>query len=384
MDIKVKDLGDAVNQLTQIENTISDVANLLQLQRGMITASFTSKLKVLAEVFTFPKGDLEQQEQNTSIDLNKTSTFQIQKGLENLISNYGLIDILLDLENEVKGIETTVKLNFSESPDLDNVLAKIEGIRSKLQAQKQSVTTFLKEVAQGALPPSFSKFVFSVAQCLSKLLAIGEKQYRVSYTLSPYNGCLLYAAYIELRNLERAVPEGESSEVVPKTYITLLWYVDAVAKHSDVHIALAYNWEPAEVLFTDGSVKLASTSDANSVVESLIRGERIKVRETTGVTPSTVQTLKGKLSSLSVEPDRITATVYNMKEPSIETKLYMSIPKLFGAGAKYTGAVTGNKMIFDLLTPSGVKKYTDDEVREFTTWGLTTQQVYKIAAILLS
>ena len=181
-----------------------------------------------------------------------------------------------------------------------------------------------------------------------------------------------------------SVPEGESSEVVPKTYITLLWYVDAVAKHSDVHIALAYNWEPAEVLFTDGSVKLASTSDANSVVESLIRGERIKVRETTGVTPSTVQTLKGKLSSLSVEPDRITATVYNMKEPSIETKLYMSIPKLFGAGAKYTGAVTGNKMIFDLLTPSGVKKYTDDEVREFTTWGLTTQQVYKIAAILLS
>lgn len=384
MDIKVKDLGDAVNQLTQIENTISDVANLLQLQRGMITASFTSKLKVLAEVFTFPKGDLEQQKQNTSIDLSKTSTFQIQKGLENLISNYGLIDILLDLENEIKGIETTVKLNFSESPDLDSVLAKIEGIRSKLQAQKQSVTTFLKEVAQGALPPSFSKFIFSVAQCLSKLFAIGEKQYKVSYTLSPYNGCLLYAAYIELRSLERAVPESESSEVIPKTYITLLWYVDAVAKHSDVHIALTYNWEPAEVLFTDGSVKLASTSDANSVVESLIRGERIEVRETTGVTPSPVQSLKGKLSSLSVEPDRITAAVYNMKESSIETTLYMSIPKLFGAGAKYTGAVTGNKMIFDLLTPSGVKKYTDDEVREFTTWGLTTQQVYKIAAILLS
>lgn len=381
MDVKVKDLGDAVNQLTQIENTISDIANLLQLQKSMVTASFTNKLKVLAEVFTFPKGDLEP-ERNTSIDLSKANPLQVQKGLENLISNYGLMDMLLDLESQVKGITTYVQLNFADAVDLPQVLAKVEGIRTKLQAQKQSVVSFLKEVAKGALPPSFSKFVFSIAQTLSKLLSIEENRYKVSYTLVPYNDSLMYAAYIELRNLERNVPQNEELEVVPKTYITLLWLIDTPSSHSDVHVALTYNWQPADELFTNGSIKLGSTSDATSVVESLIRGERIAVKDQKTAEP--VVTLRGRISSLSVEPDRIEATVYSMKEPSIQTKLYMSIPKLFGTGAKYTGVATGNKMIFDLVSRGESRRYTDDEIREFMSWGLELQQVYKIEAILLS
>lgn len=381
MDVKVKDLGDAVNQLTQIENTISDIANLLQLQKSMVTASFTNKLKVLAEVFTFPKGDLEP-ERNTSIDLSKVNPLQVQKGLENLISNYGLMDMLLDLESQVNGITTYVQLNFADAVDLPQVLAKVEGIRTKLQAQKQSVVSFLKEVAKGALPPSFSKFVFSIAQTLSKLLSIEENRYKVSYTLTPYGDSLMYAAYIELRNLERNVPQNEELEVVPKTYITLLWLIDTSSSHSDVHVALTYNWQPADELFTNGSIKLGSTSDATSVVDSLIREERIAVKDQKTAEP--VVTLRGRISSLSVEPDHVEATVYSMKEPSIQTKLYMSIPKLFGTGAKYTGAVTGNKMVFDLVSRGESRRYTDDEIREFMSWGLELQQVYKIEAILLS
>lgn len=381
MDVKVKDLGDAVNQLTQIENTISDIANLLQLQKSMVTASFTNKLKVLAEVFTFPKGDLEP-ERNTSIDLSKANPLQVQKGLENLISNYGLMDMLLDLESQVKGITTYVQLNFADAVDLPQVLAKVEGIRTKLQAQKQSVVSFLKEVAKGALPPSFSKFVFSIAQTLSKLLSIEENRYKVSYTLTPYGDSLMYAAYIELRNLERNVPQNEELEVVPKTYITLLWLIDTSSSHSDVHVALTYNWQPADELFTNGSIKLGSTSDATSIVDSLIREERIAVKDQKTAEP--VVTLRGRISSLSVEPDHVEATVYSMKEPSMQTKLYMSIPKLFGTGAKYTGTVTGNKMVFDLISRGESKRYTDDEIREFMSWGLELQQVYKIETILLS
>lgn len=381
MDVKVKDLGDAVNQLTQIENTISDIANLLQLQKSMVTASFTNKLKVLAEVFTFPKGDLEP-ERNTSIDLSNANTLQVQKGLENLISNYGLMDMLLDLESQVKGITTYVQLNFADAVDLPQVLAKVEGIRTKLQAQKQSVVSFLKEVAKGALPPSFSKFVFSIAQTLSKLLSIEENRYKVSYTLTPYDDSLMYAAYIELRSLERNVPQNEELEVVPKTYITLLWLIDTSSSHSDVHIALTYNWQPAGELFTNGSIKLGSTSDATSVVDSLIREERIAVKDQKTAEP--VVTLRGRISSLSVEPDHVEATVSSMKEPSVQTKLYMSIPKLFGTGARYTGAVTGNKMVFDLVSRGESKRYTDDEIREFMSWGLELQQVHKIEAILLS
>lgn len=382
MDIKVKDLGDAVNQLTQIENTVSDIANLLQLQKNMVTASLTNKLHVLAEVFTFPKGDLEV-EQNTGVDLNKANTLYVQRGLENLIANYGLMDMLLDLENQVKGIETLVKLNFANAVDLTQVLAKLEGVKTKLQAQKQSVIAFLTEVAKGALPPSFSKFVFSIAQTLNKLLLIGENQYRVSYTLLPYNDSLMYAAYIELRNLRRNTPQSEELEIVPKLYITVLWLIDTTSNHSDVHIALTYAWQPADELFTNGSTKLASTADATSVVDSFIRGERIEVKNITN-DAKPITTLRGRISSLSVEPDRIEATVYSMKEPSIQTKLYMSIPKLFGAGAKYTGAVTGNKMVFDLITRGSSDRYTDDELREFLSWGLELQQVYKIEAILLS
>lgn len=381
MDVKVKDLGDAVNQLTQIENTISDIANLLQLQKSMVTASFTNKLKVLAEVFTFPKGDLEP-ERNTSIDLSNANTLQVQKGLENLISNYGLMDMLLDLESQVKGITTYVQLNFADAVDLPQVLAKVEGIRTKLQAQKQSVVSFLKEVAKGALPPSFSKFVFSIAQTLSKLLSIEENRYKVSYTLTPYDDSLMYAAYIELRSLERNVPQNEELEVVPKTYITLLWLIDTSSSHSDVHIALTYNWQPAGELFTNGSIKLGSTSDATPVVDSLIREERIAVKDQKTAEP--VVTLRGRISSLSVEPDHVEATVSSMKEPSVQTKLYMSIPKLFGTGARYTGAVTGNKMVFDLVSRGESKRYTDDEIREFMSWGLELQQVHKIEAILLS
>lgn len=381
MDVKVKDLGDAVNQLTQIENTISDIANLLQLQKSMVTASFTNKLKVLAEVFTFPKGDLEP-ERNTSIDLSNANTLQVQKGLENLISNYGLMDMLLDLESQVKGITTYVQLNFADAVDLPQVLAKVEGIRTKLQAQKQSVVSFLKEVAKGALPPSFSKFVFSIALTLSKLLSIEENRYKVSYTLTPYDDSLMYAAYIELRSLERNVPQNEELEVVPKTYITLLWLIDTSSSHSDVHIALTYNWQPADELFTNGSIKLGSTSDATSVVDSLIREERIAVKDQKTAEP--VVTLRGRISSLSVEPDHVEATVSSMKEPSVQTKLYMSIPKLFGTGARYTGAVTGNKMVFDLVSRGESKRYTDDEIREFMSWGLELQQVHKIEAILLS
>lgn len=381
MDVKVKDLGDAVNQLTQIENTISDIANLLQLQKSMVTASFTNKLKVLAEVFTFPKGDLEP-ERNTSIDLSNANTLQVQKGLENLISNYGLMDMLLDLESQVKGITTYVQLNFADAVDLPQVLTKVEGIRTKLQAQKQSVVSFLKEVAKGALPPSFSKFVFSIALTLSKLLSIEENRYKVSYTLTPYDDSLMYAAYIELRSLERNVPQNEELEVVPKTYITLLWLIDTSSSHSDVHIALTYNWQPADELFTNGSIKLGSTSDATSVVDSLIREERIAVKDQKTAEP--VVTLRGRISSLSVEPDRVEATVSSMKEPSVQTKLYMSIPKLFGTGARYTGAVTGNKMVFDLVSRGESKRYTDDEIREFMSWGLELQQVHKIEAILLS
>ena len=86
MDIKVKDLGDAVNQLTAIENTIADIMNLLKLQKTTVTASLESKLKILSEVFYFQKPDQVEILDHVDIDLSKVS-LKIQESLKNLIAD---------------------------------------------------------------------------------------------------------------------------------------------------------------------------------------------------------------------------------------------------------------------------------------------------------
>lgn len=376
MDVKIKDLGDAVNQLTQIENTIADIANLLQLQKTMVTTSAKKKLQTLAETFTFPKGDLDSKP-ITPIDLNKAKALKIQKGLENLISDYRLMDMLVDLEAQVKDIETAIKLGFSDALEVPEVLAQIEGIKTKLKVQKQSVIAFLNELSKGALPPSFSKFVFTLTQALSKNLALTEDQSKVSYTLSAFNDSLLYAAYIELRKIERDVPSDEN-DLISKVYLVLLWYLEPTSNHSDVRFALSYELVPAEELFESG-IKLLSTSDTLAVLDSILRGERFKISN-----EKAPQGLKGKIKELNVEPEQIIVTVYSMKEPSLQTNLYKSIPKLFGIGAKFNGVVSGNKMTFDLIARGEVKPYTNDQVAEFQTWGLSYEQIKKIETILMS
>ena len=116
MDIKVKDLGDAVNQLTAIENTIADIMNLLKLQKTTVTASLESKLKILSEVFYFQKPDQVEILDHVDIDLSKVS-LKIQESLKNLINKYALIEMLTDLENQVKGIESNIKVNFLNDPN---------------------------------------------------------------------------------------------------------------------------------------------------------------------------------------------------------------------------------------------------------------------------
>lgn len=381
MDIKVKDLGDAVNQLTAIENTIADIMNLLKLQKTTVTASLESKLKILSEVFYFQKPDQVEILDHVDIDLSKVS-LKIQESLKNLINKYALIEMLTDLENQVKGIESNIKVNFLNDPNLDEVLAKVEGVKTKIKVQKQNVIDFLNQLAQGSLPSSFTKFVFSVAENISKLMAIKPNSYQVQYTLSTYQGSLLYGAYIHLKNLKKDVEGLNRIEVVPDLYLTLLWLLDSTNGNSKVRLALTYEWQPPSDLFNVGNVEITSTTQANQLLDSLLRGENISLKTKDLVEDQDID-LQKKIISLSVDPDCIQVKVRSLKDKRLQTKLYMSIPKLFGQGTQYTASVDGNTMSFYVKGIPTIKYYTDDELREFLSWGLTLNQIDRIETILL-
>ena len=381
MDIKVKDLGDAVNQLTAIENTIADIMNLLKLQKTTVTASLESKLKILSEVFYFQKPDQVEILDHVDIDLSKVS-LKIQESLKNLINKYALIEMLTDLENQVKGIETSIKVNFLNDPNLSEVLAKLEGVKTKIKVQKQNVIDFLNQLAQGSLPSSFTKFVFSVAENISKLVAIKPNSYQVQYTLSTYQGSLLYGAYIHLKNLKKDVEGLNRIEVVPDLYLTLLWLLDSTNGNSKVRLALTYEWQPPSDLFNVSNVEITSTTQANQLLDSLLRGENISLKTKDLIEDQNID-LQKKIISLSVDPDCIQVKVRNLKDKKLQTKLYMSIPKLFGQGTQYTASVDGNTMSFYVKGIPTIKYYTDDELREFLSWGLTLNQIDRIETILL-
>ena len=381
MDIKVKDLGDAVNQLTAIENTIADIMNLLKLQKTTVTASLESKLKILSEVFYFQKPDQVEILDHVDIDLSKVS-LKIQESLKNLINKYALIEMLTDLENQVKGIESNIKVNFLNDPNLDEVLAKVEGVKTKIKVQKQNVIDFLNQLAQGSLPSSFTKFVFSVAENISKLVAIKPNSYQVQYTLSTYQGSLLYGAYIHLKNLKKDVEGLNRIEVVPDLYLTLLWLLDSTNGNSKVRLALTYEWQPPSDLFNVGNVEITSTTQANQLLDSLLRGENISLKTKDLVEDQDID-LQKKIISLSVDPDCIQVKVRSLKDKRLQTKLYMSIPKLFGQGTQSTASVDGNTMSFYVKGIPTIKYYTDDELREFLSWGLTLNQIDRIETILL-
>ena len=381
MDIKVKDLGDAVNQLTAIENTIADIMNLLKLQKTTVTASLESKLKILSEVFYFQKPDQVEILDHVDIDLSKVS-LKIQESLKNLINKYALIEMLTDLENQVKGIETSIKVNFLNDPNLSEVLAKLEGVKTKIKVQKQNVIDFLNQLAQGSLPSSFTKFVFSVAENISNLVAIKPNSYQVQYTLSTYQGSLLYGAYIHLKNLKKDVEGLNRIEVVPDLYLTLLWLLDSTNGNSKVRLALTYEWQPPSDLFNVSNVEITSTTQANQLLDSLLRGENISLKTKDLIEDQNID-LQKKIISLSVDPDCIQVKVRNLKDKKLQTKLYMSIPKLFGQGTQYTASVDGNTMSFYVKGIPTIKYYTDDELREFLSWGLTLNQIDRIETILL-
>ena len=193
---------------------------------------------------------------------------------------------------------------------------------------------------------------------------------------------MLYGAYIHLKNLKKDVEGLNRIEVVPDLYLTLLWLLDSTNGNSKVRLALTYEWQPPSDLFNVSNVEITSTTQANQLLDSLLRGENISLKTKDLVEDQDID-LQKKIISLSVDPDCIQVKVRSLKDKRLQTKLYMSIPKLFGQGTQYTASVDGNTMSFYVKGIPTIKYYTDDELREFLSWGLTLNQIDRIETILL-
>ena len=169
---------------------------------------------------------------------------------------------------------------------------------------------------------------------------------------------------------------------MPDLYLTLLWLLDSTNGNSKVRLALTYEWQPPSDLFNVSNVEITSTTQANQLLDSLLRGENISLKTKDLIEDQNID-LQKKIISLSVDPDCIQVKVRNLKDKKLQTKLYMSIPKLFGQGTQYTASVDGNTMSFYVKGTPSINYYTDDELREFLSWGLSLNQIDRIETILL-
>lgn len=392
MDIKFRSLNEAQRFIDELGLEIADIEQLLDQQQEQVQAS-VKQLKVLAESFNLVFNDSSN---NSVTKLNLSNDkVKVPGGVKNLKTNYALLQELIAKEEALANSETVILLTFKDDPKTKPLLNKIQQLKVKVSKEKEQIIAFLNDIATSTVPPSFNKYVFSVAQSIVDHISITEDQYDVYYYLTTVDNCLLYSAFIELRDVVNS--EGEQINVL---YIALHWRVGSDKVEQSMRLSLSYAWSDPVELFNDSRLIVTSVANAVATADKMLEAEDFAVD--VGVQPlskklkqgiklnqidlSTLN-LQGKIKKLEVEPDEIVVTLNRQPKEQlreVQAQVYLGVQKFFVRGTKLRMSVSSNGLTLKFVVTNYTqgKQFSSQDIEYFKSWGLTERQIKKIEVIL--
>ena len=393
MDIKFRSLNEAERFVDELGLEISDIEKLLDQQQDQVQAS-VKQLKVLAESFNLVVNDSGSDKSVTKLNLGNDKV-KVPGGVKQLKTNYALLQELIAKEEALANSETVILLTFKDDPKTKPLLTKIQQLKDKVSKEKNNIIAFLNDIATSTVPPSFNKYVFSVAESIVDHISLTEDQYDVYYYLTTVDNCLLYSAFIELRDVVNS--DGEQINVM---YIALHWRVGTDKVEQSMRLSLSYSWSDPVELFNDSKLPVTSVANAIATADKMLEAEDFAVD--IGVQPlsnklkqgvklnqidlSTLN-LQGKIKKLEVEPDEIIVTLARQPKDQlkeIQAQIYLGVQKLFVRGTKLRMVVSSNGLTlkFTVTNYTQGKQFTSQDIEYFKSWGLTERQIKKIEVIL--
>lgn len=392
MDIKFRSLNEAERFVDELGLEIADIEQLLDQQQEQVQAS-VKQLKVLAESFNLVLNDSSN---NSVTKLNLSNDkVKVPGGVKNLKTNYALLQELIAKEEALANSETVILLTFKDDPKTKPLLNRIQQLKAKVSKEKEQIIAFLNDIATSTVPPSFNKYVFSVAQSIVDHISLTEDQYDVYYYLTTVDNCLLYSAFIELRDVVNS--EGEQINVL---YIALHWRVGSDKVEQSMRLSLSYDWSDPVELFNDSRLIVTSVANAVATADKMLEAEDFAVD--VGVQPlskklkqgiklnqidlSTLN-LQGKIKKLEVEPDEIVVTLNRQPKEQlreVQAQVYLGVQKFFVRGTKLRMSVSSNGLTLKFVVTNYTqgKQFSSQDIEYFKSWGLTERQIKKIEVIL--
>lgn len=392
MDIKFRSLNEAQRFIDELGLEIADIEQLLDQQQEQVQAS-VKQLKVLAESFNLVFNDSSN---NSVTKLNLSNDkVKVPGGVKNLKTNYALLQELIAKEEALSNSETVILLTFKDDPKTKPLLNKIQQLKAKVSKEKEQIIAFLNDIATSTVPPSFNKYVFSVAQSIVDHISLTEDQYDVYYYLTTVDNCLLYSAFIELRNVVNS--EGEQINVL---YIALHWRVGSDKVEQSMRLSLSYDWSDPVELFNDSRLIVTSVANAVATADKMLEAEDFAVD--VGVQPLSKKlkqgiklnqidlsalNLQGKIKKLEVEPDEIVVTLNRQPKEQlreVQAQVYLGVQKFFVRGTKLRMSVSSNGLTLKFVVTNYTqgKQFSSQDIEYFKSWGLTERQIKKIEVIL--
>lgn len=392
MDIKFRSLNEAERFVDELGLEISDIEKLLDQQQDQVQAS-VKQLKVLAESFNLVVNDSDDKSV-TKLNLGNDKV-KVPGGVKQLKTNYALLQELIAKEEALANSETVILLTFKDDPKTKPLLTKIQQLKDKVSKEKDNIIAFLNDIATSTVPPSFNKYVFSVAESIVDHISLTEDQYDVYYYLTTVDNCLLYSAFIELRDVVNS--DGEQINVM---YIALHWRVGTDKVEQSMRLSLSYAWSDPVELFNDSKLPVTSVANAIDTADKMLEAEDFAVD--IGVQPLSNKlkqgiklnqidlsalNLQGKIKKLEVEPDEIIVTLARQPKDQlkeIQAQIYLGVQKLFVRGTKLRMVVSSNGLTlkFTVTNYTQGKQFTSQDIEYFKSWGLTERQIKKIEVIL--
>ena len=393
MDIKFRSLNEAERFVDELGLEISDIEKLLNQQQDQVQAS-VKQLKILAESFNLVVNDSGSDNSITKLNLGNDKV-KVPGGVKQLKTNYALLQELIAKEEALANSETVILLTFKDDPKTKPLLNKIQQLRNKVSKEKDAIIAFLNDIATSTVPPSFNKYVFSVAESIVDHISLTEDQYDVYYYLTTVDNCLLYSAFIELRDVVNS--DGEQINVM---YIALHWRVGTDKVEQSMRLSLSYSWSDPVELFVDSKLPVTSVANAIDTADKMLEAEDFAVD--IGVQPLSNKlkqgiklnqidlsalSLQGKIKKLEVEPDEIIVTLARQPKDQlkeIQAQVYLGVQKLFVRGTKLRMVVSSNGLTlkFTVTNYTQGKQFTSQDIEYFKSWGLTERQIKKIEVIL--
>lgn len=392
MDIKFRSLNEAERFIDELGLEISDIEQLLDQQQDQVQAS-VKQLRVLAESFNLIVND-STNKSVTKLNLGNDKV-KVPGGVKNLKTNYSLLQELIAKEEALANSETVILLTFKDDPKTQPLLKKIQQLKAKVSKEKEQIIAFLNDIATSTVPPSFNKYVFSVAESIVDHVNLTEDQYDVYYYLTTVDNCLLYSAFIELRDIVNS--DGEQ---IAQMYVALHWRVGSDKVEQSMRLSLSYSWSDPVELFNDSKLNVTSVADAISTADKMLEAEDFAVD--IGVQPLSKKlkqgiklnqidlsalNLQGKIKKLEVEPDYIVVTLARQPKDQlkeIQAQVYLGVQKFFVRGTKLRMSVSSNGLTlkFTVTNYTQGKQFTSQDIEYFKSWGLTERQIKKIEVIL--